>query len=92
MYASGHPCPMCLAAMYMTGVSAVFYAYSNEVAESYGLSTAGVYAELRKPIESQSLPIRCLPVRLSPSGDREARPGEDLYDAWRKRTARVTTR
>ena len=60
MYASGHPCPMCLGAMYMTGMSAVFYAYSNEVAESYGLSTTRVYAELRKPIESQSLPILSL--------------------------------
>lgn len=83
MYASGHPCPMCLGAMYMTGVSAVFYAYSNEVAESYGLSTTKVYAELRKPIESQSLPIRCLPLRL---------PGEDLYEAWRSLTDEVTVR
>jgi guanine deaminase len=83
MYASGHPCPMCLGAMYMTGVSAVFYAYSNEIAESYGLSTAHVYAELRKPIDEQSLPIRCLPLRL---------PGEDLYEAWRSLTDEVTVR
>ena len=83
MYTSGHPCPMCLGAMYMTGVSAVFYAYSNEIAESYGLSTAKVYAELRKPLEAQALPIRCLPLRL---------PGEDLYEAWRNLTDEVTVR
>jgi tRNA(Arg) A34 adenosine deaminase TadA len=83
MYASGHPCPMCLGAMYMTGVSRVFYAYSNEVAESYGLSTAKIYAELKKPIEAQSLPIRCLALRL---------PGEDLYEAWRSLTDEVTVR
>ena len=83
MYASGHPCPMCLGAMYMTGFGAVFYAYSNEVAESYELSTAKVYAELRKPIEAQALPIRCLPLRL---------PGGDPYDAWRSLTDEVTVR
>ncbi len=83
LYASGHPCPMCLGAIHMTGVSAVFYAYSNEAAESYGLSTAKVYAELKKPLEAQSPPLRCLPLRL---------PGEDLYEAWRSLTDEVTVR
>ncbi|MFX8751226.1 nucleoside deaminase, partial [Acinetobacter baumannii] len=30
IYASGHPCPMCLAAMHLTGITEVTYAYSNE--------------------------------------------------------------
>ncbi|HHZ6851404.1 TPA: nucleoside deaminase [Proteus mirabilis] len=29
VYASGQPCPMCLAAMRMAGISQIFYAYSN---------------------------------------------------------------
>jgi tRNA(Arg) A34 adenosine deaminase TadA len=42
MYASGHPCPMCLSAIHMTGIAEVYYAYSNEDAERYGLSTARI--------------------------------------------------
>ena len=75
MYASGHPCPMCLAAMYLTGVARVFCAYSNEAAEPYGLSTASIYAELAKGPAGGALPVVCLPVR----GD------EDPYATWQRR-------
>lgn len=74
MYASGHPCPMCLSAMLMLKVDAVYYAYSEEEGRAYGLSTAHVYAELRKPAEERSLPMVHHPVRL---------PEADPYDAWR---------
>ena len=30
VYASGHPCPMCMAAMRLSGISEVCYAYSND--------------------------------------------------------------
>ena len=39
VYASGQPCPMCLAALRMVGVEKIVYAYSNADAEVYGLST-----------------------------------------------------
>jgi len=74
LYASGHPCPMCLSAMYLTGIREVMYAYSNEDGEPYGLSTAAIYAELAKPLDRQSLRIAYVPVR----------PEEgDLYEMWR---------
>ena len=76
VYASGQPCPMCLSAMYLTGVSAVRFAYSNQDGEPYGLSTATVYAELAKPFEHQALDIR-----HQPAGDDQASP----YAAWRSR-------
>ncbi|EMQ4855283.1 nucleoside deaminase [Morganella morganii subsp. sibonii] len=47
MYASGQPCPMCLAAMRMAGITRAVYAYSNEDAEPYGLSTASIALALR---------------------------------------------
>jgi guanine deaminase len=62
MYASGHPCPMCLAAMYLAGITQVYYAHSNNEAEAFGLSTAKLYAELAKPFAEQSLPLVHLPV------------------------------
>ncbi|WP_338864676.1 nucleoside deaminase [Myxococcus stipitatus] len=60
IYASGHPCPMCLAAMHLCGVQAVYFAYSNEDGEPHGLSTARVQAEMARPPQAQSLPIRPL--------------------------------
>lgn len=76
VYASGQPCPMCLSAMYLTGVSAVRFAYSNADAEPFGLSTASIYAELAKPLEEQGLDIghqRVDPAQESP------------YAAWKAR-------
>ena len=77
VYASGHPCPMCMAAMRLSGVSEVYYAYSNDDGAPYGLSTAAIYADLAKPFAEQSMKISYVPVRK----DGEA----DLYAAWKQR-------
>jgi tRNA(Arg) A34 adenosine deaminase TadA len=77
VYASGHPCPMCMAAMRLAGVGKVYYAYSNEDGAPYGLSTAAIYAELAKPFSEQSMKIRHVPVRPE--------SGPDLYDEWKRR-------
>lgn len=62
VYASGHPCPMCLAAMRMAGVAAIAYAHSNEDGAPFGLSTAALYEDLRRPLSEQSMAIRHVPV------------------------------
>jgi len=77
VYASGHPCPMCMAAMRLAGVAEIYYAYSNEDGEPYGLSTAAIYADLARPFAEQSMTIRHEPVRLE--------DGSDLYAEWKKR-------
>ncbi|MEG7360313.1 nucleoside deaminase [Pseudomonas citronellolis] len=77
IYASGHPCPMCLAAMHLSGVSAAYYAYSNADGEPYGLSTAAVYAQMAQPVEWQALPLK--PLR--PEDE------EGLYGFWREQQA-----
>ena len=79
IYASGHPCPMCMAAMQLTGVNEVVYALSNEDAEPYGLSTAAVYAELQKPLLERSMKIRHVPV--------DQASDEDLYAYWQSRNS-----
>jgi tRNA(Arg) A34 adenosine deaminase TadA len=76
VYASGQPCPMCLSAMHMTGVSAVRFCYSNAEGEPFGLSTAAVYAQMAKPLEAQSLDIRHEPLKA---------PGEALCAVWKSR-------
>ena len=74
VYASGHPCPMCMAAMRLSGVDKVFYAYSNEDGAPFGLSSAAIYEDLARPFTEQSMAIRYVPVR----------PEEqtDLYEQW----------
>ncbi|HET9236635.1 MAG TPA: nucleoside deaminase [Oligoflexus sp.] len=57
-YASGQPCPMCLAALRLAGISAIYYAYSNDESAPYGFSTADLGRELAKPLDLQSIPIR----------------------------------
>ena len=77
VFASGHPCPMCLAAMRLAGVGEVAYAYSNEDGEPYGLSTAAVYADLAKPLAEQSMMIRHVPAAM--------RGEPDLYAEWQEK-------
>ena len=77
VYASGQPCPMCMAAMRLAGVVEVAYAYSNEDGASYDLSTAAIYADLAKPFSEQSMKIRYAPTRLD--------SGPDLYAEWKRK-------
>lgn len=77
VYASGHPCPMCMAAMRMAGITEVVYAYSNEEAEAYGLSTAAIYADLAKPFSEQSMHIQYEPLRPEPYAG--------LYTEWKQK-------
>ncbi|RKH78223.1 nucleoside deaminase [Corallococcus sp. AB045] len=74
IYASGHPCPMCLAAMHLCGIQGAYFAYSNEEGEAFGLSTAQIYAQLARGPQAQSLPLR--PLR--PADER------GLYDEWKR--------
>jgi tRNA(Arg) A34 adenosine deaminase TadA len=75
MYVSGHPCPMCLAAAYLSGIGEVFYAYSLQDAEPYGLSTAALYSEMAKPLNARSVKITQVPVTEE----------ESPYEMWRAR-------
>ena len=75
VYASGYPCPMCLAAMYLSGVAQVYYAYSNEDGAPYGLSAERGYVEIARPLDQREMKLQGLRVRDN---------GEDLYEAWNK--------
>lgn len=77
VYASGHPCPMCLAAMVMGGVQAVYYAFDNDDAAPYGLSSAAAYAALRLPLVPPPLPLTRLDTGVTAQqlyGDAPAGP------------------
>jgi tRNA(Arg) A34 adenosine deaminase TadA len=57
VYASGHPCPMCLAAMVLAGVDVVYYAFDNSEAEPYSFSSHATYEKLRLPLLPPPLPL-----------------------------------
>ena len=61
VYASGHPCPMCLCALVMNGISAVYYAFDNEDAAPFGFDSSAAYAALRLPLSPPPLPLIKLP-------------------------------
>jgi tRNA(Arg) A34 adenosine deaminase TadA len=75
IYASGQPCPMCLAAMYLTGVARAAYASSNAEGEPYGLSTADIYEDLCRPPDQRRLRAEHAPLTTE---------GEHPYEAWRR--------
>ena len=60
IYASGQPCPMCLGAMYLCGVSRVVYATTNQQGEPFGLSTAAIYQQMALSLCDQQLPVQYL--------------------------------
>lgn len=62
VYASGRPCPMCHAAMRLSGITQAYFAYSAEEAEAHGLLSAGIYAELARPLAEQPMRVEHLPV------------------------------
>ena len=61
VYASGHPCPMCLSALVMNGIQAVYYAFDNEDAAPFGFDSGASYARLRLPLSPPPLPLTKLP-------------------------------
>lgn len=64
LYASGHPCPMCLSAIYLANIKEVFYAGTLEEAQEAGLGVSHIYEELKKGLDRQSMPLRQLPSTL----------------------------
>ena len=75
VYASGRPCPMCHAAMRLSGIREAYFAFSAEEGAEYGLLGAGIYAELCRPLAEQ-------PMRVS---HRPVAEAEHPYALWRDR-------
>jgi tRNA(Arg) A34 adenosine deaminase TadA len=71
VYASGQPCPMCLAAMRVAGIAQVFFAYSSEDGAPYGFSAAALGAA---PMTIDHVPVRTA-------------AGPELYAEWQAHQA-----
>lgn len=63
IYASGEPCPMCLTAMYMSGIEEGYYCASIEEAAEVGLDgSVNIYEELKKSRTERQLTMKKMPL------------------------------
>lgn len=78
VYASGEPCPMCQAAMYMAGIREAYYVFSNEDGEAYNLSTHNIAKEMMKfPNQREGFIFQHIHFDAEDNV-------EDLYSLWSK--------
>lgn len=76
VYASGEPCPMCQAAIYMAGIREAYYVFSNDDGAPYQLSTQKIGIEMRKlPNEREGFMFKA----ASPA---EKASYPELYALW----------
>lgn len=77
MYASGEPCPMCLTAMYMSGIEKGYYCASIEETAEYGMGdSVKIYGDLAKPRSERQLVMQHMPLEEDQ---------EDPMALWQKR-------
>ena len=57
IYASGEPCPMCLAAIYWARLDRIYYANRQEDAHRIGFSDESFYRELALPPDRRRIPM-----------------------------------
>jgi len=55
LYASCEPCPMCLGAIYWSGIKTIFFAADRQDAEAAGFSDKFIYEEISLPPEKRHI-------------------------------------
>lgn len=82
LYSSCEPCPMCLTAAYWARVDAIYYAATQDDAESVGFDDAFLYRELGLTPGDRSLPLT-----LVPECEEDAR---EVFRLWAEAEKRVS--
>ena len=57
IYTSCEPCPMCLSAIYWSGISAIYYGNTKKDAAAIDFDDEFIYKEIEKPLANRMLPI-----------------------------------
>ncbi len=79
IYTSCEPCPMCLAAIYWSHCSAIFYGNTAADAAQAGFDDAFLYDEAKKPVEERRIPTINLMREKAISS----------FEAWRVSASRI---
>ena len=79
IYASCEPCPMCLGAIYWSGISRVYYAATRENAAQAGFDDSMIYDQI--PLQPEQRLVPCL--RLD--SDAQQLP----FDLWQQKNDKI---
>ncbi|MDE0670864.1 MAG: nucleoside deaminase [Caldilineaceae bacterium SB0662_bin_9] len=79
IYTSCEPCPMCLGAIYWSGITRIYFANSREDAAAVGFSDQFLYEEIPLPVGQRTVPS----VRLL--GNEALR----VFDEWRAKQDKI---
>jgi len=79
IYTSCEPCPMCLAAIYWSHCSAIFYGNTAADAAQAGFDDAFLYGEIQKPLQERRIPTINLMREKAISS----------FEAWRASASRI---
>lgn len=58
IYTSCEPCPMCLSAIYWSGITRIYYGNTAQDADDIGFSDKFIYDELATPMSQRSIPVQ----------------------------------
>lgn len=58
IYTSCEPCPMCLAAIYWSGIGTIYYGNTKKDAAAVDFDDEFIYQEIEKPLANRKLPIK----------------------------------
>lgn len=80
IYSSCEPCPMCLGAIYWSGIKRVIYSADRHAAAAAGFSDEMIYRELALPYDERSIEIR---QAIADEGDKVFEKWEEFPDKIR---------
>jgi guanine deaminase len=81
IYSSAEPCPMCLGAIYWSGMGRVYYGNDRTTAAAAGFDDERLYREIALPVEDRALPM----VRQL------AEEAKAVFDAWQAKIGNAGT-
>ncbi len=83
LYASSKPCPMCLSAIYWSGLEQIYYANSSHQAQSAGFDDQFILSELKLPDDKKKIHI--LQIKETETLNNAA----DIFTLWDKKIDKV---
>lgn len=80
IYTSCEPCPMCLSAIYWSGIRQIFYGNTAQDADDIDFSDKFIYDELARPVSERSVSALCILRNEAQQAFREWRLKEDKVE------------